>query len=172
MSTEPELSTIRSSEKGYSLSFTICGALKIRSRCSSTSSSFSWGCLQNQPLAKPQFPNEDVDLVESAWSPGGGARSRAPHVSGLTPLSCISGSKDNWVKTTDASVGPITKKRLSSSATTLPPSYSSVSNGFFCGAHFLLFHCRLYPLFQMCGAQHAANSAPCAPVDPKRRLVL
>ena len=41
----------------------------------------SWGCLQNQALANPEFPNGDADLVESAWLLGSGAKSRALHIS-------------------------------------------------------------------------------------------
>ena len=40
----------------------------------------TWGYFQNQALASSEFPNEDADRVESAWSSGSGARSRVLHV--------------------------------------------------------------------------------------------
>ena len=48
--------------------------------------------------------------------------------------------------------------------------YTSASNVLFFGAHSLQFHRRC--LFQMSGALHGTSSAPCAPQDPKRHLIL
>ena len=132
----------------------------------------SWGCLQNQALDNPELPKEDVDLVESAWSPGSGVVAQS-----LVHPMC----HDRHVIPSESAVkiivfpgcvgGPDVKKRLSSSAPEHSSYYRSASNGVFSGAHSLLFHCRLYQFFQLRGAQQL-NSAPCVPHDPERHLIL
>ena len=76
-STEPELSTIRSSEKGHSLSLSTFGALKISKSTPAGTQLLppSRRCLRNEAHANPESLNEDTDPVESASSPGCGARS-------------------------------------------------------------------------------------------------
>ena len=114
--------------------------------------------------------SENVDLMESVWSPGSGARSHVLLVSSQTHLSCKCGSKNDWV----SRMRPSAQSQRSGSAHPPPtPSsfYMSASNGLFFGAHFSFIAAGVI-LFQIGGAQHVTNFDPCAPHDQKPHSIL